>query len=112
MEVANFVAPEHLELMASEAESLVRKVRHAGAVFTGTYAPAVVGDYVAGVNHVLPTTRTARFSSALRVSDFQKFTHVVSMGEEALARLAPHIRALAEVEGLDAHGKSVDMRMR
>ena len=77
MDVANAIAPEHLELMCDDAELLVPLVRHAGAVFVGADAPAVIGDYVAGVNHVLPTGGTARFASALRVADFQKHVHVV-----------------------------------
>src|SRR5581483_2706536 len=81
MEVANIVAPEHLELMNADPAALVPLVRHAGAVFCGHFAPAAVGDYVAGVNHVLPTARTARFSSALRVANFQKHLHVVGLDE-------------------------------
>src|SRR4030095_378687 len=85
-------------------------VRNAGAVFCGPYAPAPVGDYVAGVNHVLPTARTARFASALRVADFQKHIHVVTVGRDALAKLAPHVRAFAAVEGLETHGLTVEVR--
>ena len=108
--VANAVAPEHLELMVEGAEALLPLVRHAGAVFLGPYAPASVGDYVAGPNHVLPTARTARFSSALRVDDFRTHIHAVSLGAAALARLAPHVVALAEAEGLVAHAESVRRR--
>lgn len=111
MAVSNVVAPEHLQLMTADPESLVPLVRNAGAVFCGHYAPAPVGDYVAGPNHVLPTARTARFSSALRVSSFQKHLHVVSLDAATLTRIAPHVRAFAEVEGLEAHGRSVAMRM-
>jgi len=110
MVVANTVAPEHLQLMNADPEALVPLVRNAGAVFTGHFAPAPVGDYVAGVNHVLPTARTARFSSALRVDDFLKHLHVVSLDEAALARVTPYVAAFAEVEGLDAHGRSVRVR--
>jgi histidinol dehydrogenase len=108
--VANAVAPEHLELMTADPEALVPLVRNAGAVFCGPWAPAVVGDYVAGVNHVLPTARTARFASALRVADFQKHVHVVSLDEQAFARVAPHVQAFADVEGLQAHGRSAAIR--
>jgi histidinol dehydrogenase len=108
--VANAIAPEHLELMCADAELLVPLVRHAGAVFVGADAPAVVGDYVAGVNHVLPTAGTARFSSALRVDDFQKHVHVVTMMPGALERVAPFVRALAEREGLAAHAEAVRLR--
>jgi len=108
--VANTIAPEHLELITADPESLVPLVHNAGAVFCGPWAPAVVGDYVAGVNHVLPTARTARFASALRVADFQKHLHVVSLDEHAFARVAPHVRAFADIEGLPAHGRSVTIR--
>lgn len=110
MAVSNFVAPEHLQLMNADPESLVPLVRHAGAVFTGHFAPAPVGDYVAGVNHVLPTARTARFSSSLRVSNFTKHLHVVSLDEAALARVAPYVASFAETEGLEAHAHSVRIR--
>lgn len=108
--VANAIAPEHLELVTSDPEALVPLVRNAGAVFCGRWAPAVIGDYVAGVNHVLPTGRTARFASALRVDDFVKHIHVVSLDEATLRRVAPHVRAFAEVEGLAEHGRSVALR--
>jgi histidinol dehydrogenase len=110
MAVANVVAPEHLELMNTDPVALVPLVRHAGAVFCGHFAPAAVGDYVAGVNHVLPTARTARFSSALRVGNFMKHVHVVGLDEAALARVAPYVASFAEVEGLEAHALSVRMR--
>ena len=110
MEVANAIAPEHLELMTADPESLVPLVRHAGAVFCGAFAPASVGDYMAGPSHVLPTYGSARFSGALRVDDFVKATHVVSLDEPTLARLAPHVAAIAEAEGLPAHAESVRVR--
>jgi histidinol dehydrogenase len=110
VEVANVIAPEHLQLLCADAEALVPLVRNAGAVFCGAYAPAAVGDYVAGVNHVLPTARTARFASALRVDDFQKHIHVVTVGADALTKLAPHVQAFAAVEGLETHGLTVEVR--
>jgi histidinol dehydrogenase len=110
MEVVNHVATEHLELMTADPESLVPLVRSAGAVFVGPWAPASVGDYVAGPNHVLPTARSARFSSALRVDDFCKHLHVVSLDREALAGLAPHVVAMANAEGLGAPAASVELR--
>jgi histidinol dehydrogenase len=110
LEVANLVAPEHLELMVDGAESLVPLVRNAGAVFVGPFAPASVGDYLAGPSHVLPTDGTARFASALTVDDFVRHVHVVSLDGEALAAVAPHVAALAEAEGLPAHAASVRMR--
>jgi histidinol dehydrogenase len=108
--VANAIAPEHLELMNEDPESLVAQVRHAGAVFTGPYAPASVGDYIAGPSHVLPTYGSARFAGALRVDDFQKLVHVVSLDQTALGRVAPHVAAIADAEGLAAHAESVRLR--
>ncbi|MDE3085642.1 MAG: histidinol dehydrogenase [Acidobacteriota bacterium] len=109
--VANEVAPEHLELLVPGAEALLPLVRRAGAVFLGPLAPASIGDYVAGPNHVLPTARTARFASALRVDDFRTHVHAVSLEPEALSRLAPAVVALAEAEGLPAHAESVRRRV-
>ncbi|HZU72283.1 MAG TPA: histidinol dehydrogenase, partial [Acidimicrobiales bacterium] len=110
MAVANAIAPEHLELMTSDPEALLAMVRSAGAVFTGVFAPASVGDYLAGPNHVLPTYGSARFASALRVDDFLKHIHVVSLEAAALEKVAPHVEAIAEAEGLSAHAASVRMR--
>lgn len=109
--VANAIAPEHLQLMSADPEALLPMVRHAGAVFTGGYAPASVGDYIAGPSHVLPTYGSARFAGALRVDDFIKHVHVVSLDEATLARVGPHIVALAEAEGLHAHAESVRLRV-
>ena len=108
--VANLIAPEHLQLMSADPEMLVPLVRSAGAVFCGWYAPASVGDYVAGPSHVLPTFGSARFAGALRVDDFLKELHVVSVDEATLARLAPHVAAIAEAEGLVHHAESVRLR--
>jgi len=110
MAVANAVAAEHLELLNDDPESLVPLLRSAGAVFLGLWAPASLGDYAAGPNHVLPTARSARFGSALRVDDFCKFIHLVDVQRSALERLAPHVAAMAESEGLAAHADSVLMR--
>jgi histidinol dehydrogenase len=108
--VANAIAPEHLELLVDDADDLLPSVRHAGAVFCGPLAPASIGDYLAGANHVLPTYGSARFSGALRVDDFCKHVHVVSVGETGLAQVGPHVEALATYEGLPAHAASVRMR--
>jgi histidinol dehydrogenase len=108
--VTNVIAPEHLELHTADPDALVPKVRNAGAVFCGPETPAVVGDYVAGVNHVLPTGRTARFASALRVDTFRKHIHIVHADRAALERVAPHVVALAGAEGLPEHARSVTMR--
>ncbi|GAC1533592.1 MAG: histidinol dehydrogenase [Acidimicrobiales bacterium] len=110
MAVANLIAPEHLELMTDSSEDLLALVRHAGAVFCGSYAPASVGDYLAGPNHVLPTYGSARFAGALRVDDFVKHIHVVSMDQQAMSQLAPHVAVLAEAEGLGTHARSARMR--
>ncbi|MGH9208172.1 MAG: histidinol dehydrogenase, partial [Acidimicrobiales bacterium] len=91
-------------------ESLVPLVRNAGAVFLGPFAPASVGDYLAGPSHVLPTNGSARFASALRVGDFKKEIHVISLDGDALARRAPDVAVLADAEGLAAHAASVWMR--
>ena len=110
MEVANAIAPEHLELMNADPEPLVPLVQNAGAVFVGAHAPASVGDYVAGPSHVLPTNGSARFAEALGVHDFLKTVHVVSVSAEGLERLGPHVEVLAHAEGLAAHAESVRLR--
>ena len=109
--VSNTIAPEHLELMTEDPQALVPLVRHAGAVFCGPWAPASVGDYLAGPSHVLPTDGTARFGSALTVSDFQKDVHVITLDRPALAAAASTVAALADAEGLAAHAESVRRRV-
>ncbi|MBV9661646.1 MAG: histidinol dehydrogenase [Acidimicrobiales bacterium] len=111
MAVANAVVAEHLELMTADPEALVPDVRSAGAVFLGPWAPASAGDYAAGPNHVLPTARSARFGSALRVADFCRYIHVVDMDRSGLERLAPTVIAMAESEGLAAHAESIRLRL-
>jgi histidinol dehydrogenase len=108
--VANVVAPEHLEILTHDPRSLLGQVTSAGAVFLGTNSPASVGDYLAGPNHVLPTNRTARFASALRVDDFRRHLHAVTVSEKALELLGPYVVTLAETEGLPAHADSVRLR--
>ncbi len=108
--VANVVAPEHLELLFDGAEDALDGVPSAGAVFLGRNAPASVGDYLAGPNHVLPTNRTARFASPLRVDDFRRHLHAVSLDRAALDLLGPAVVTLAETEGLSAHAESVRAR--
>ena len=109
--IANRIAAEHLELACEDAEAMAKKVRNAGAIFIGRYTPEVIGDYVGGSNHVLPTARSARFSSGLSVLDFVKRTSLLQLGPEQLRALGPAAIALAEAEGLDAHGKSVSIRL-
>ena len=111
LEVVNEIAPEHLELMVADPEALLPMVRNAGAVFCGPWAPASLGDYAAGPNHVLPTDGTARFAGALSVRDFLKSMHIVTADGPGLRRLAPHVIALAEAEGLTAHADSVRLRL-
>lgn len=108
--VADVVAPEHLEILVDEPESLLPLIHSAGAVFLGVGSPASVGDYLAGPNHVLPTNRTARFASALRVDDFRRHIHAVTVSEQALSDLGPYVVTLAETEGLPAHAQSVRLR--
>jgi histidinol dehydrogenase len=112
VELANALAPEHLELQVSDPERLLPAVRHAGAVFLGRYSPEVVGDYLAGPSHVLPTAGTARFASPLGVEDFVKRFSVVSFSERGLSAARLHLRSLARVEGLDGHARSADVRSR
>jgi histidinol dehydrogenase len=105
------IAPEHLEIVADDGEALAARIRNAGAIFIGAYTPEAIGDYVAGSNHVLPTARSARFSSGLGVLDFMKRTSILKCGPEQLASLGPAAIALGEAEGLGAHARSVAIRL-
>ncbi len=105
------LAPEHLEIEAADAEALAAKVRNAGAIFLGAYTPEAIGDYVGGSNHVLPTARSARFTSGLGVLDFMKRTSLLKCGPEQLRALGPAAIALGEAEGLTAHARSVAIRL-
>lgn len=105
------LAPEHLEIMTADPDRLAGKIRNAGAIFIGGHTPEAIGDYVGGPNHVLPTARSARFSSGLGVVDFMKRTSLLKCGPEALWALAPAATRLAEAEGLQAHGRSVTIRL-
>jgi histidinol dehydrogenase len=111
VELANGLAPEHLELQVADPEGLLGRVRHAGAVFLGRHTPEVVGDYVAGPNHVLPTGGTARFSSALSTEDFVTRLSVIEYSAEGLAEAGPHLGELSRVEGLDGHGAAAAIRI-
>ncbi|HEX4767554.1 MAG TPA: histidinol dehydrogenase [Lichenihabitans sp.] len=104
------LAPEHLEIVAHEAEALAGRIRNAGAIFLGAHTPEAIGDYVGGSNHVLPTARSARFASGLGVLDFMKRTSILKCGPEALAALGPAAIALGEAEGLEAHARSIALR--
>ncbi len=105
------IAPEHLELAIDRPEDLAKRVRHAGAIFLGRYTPEAIGDYVAGPSHVLPTYRTARFSSGLSTLDFLKRTSIIACGAAELAKIGPDAAVLAEAEGLHAHSLSVRLRL-
>ena len=105
------VAPEHLEIATDDPEALLAQVKNAGAIFLGRHTPEVIGDYVAGSNHVLPTARSARFSSGLGVLDFMKRSSILKLTAESLAELAPAAVTLAKAEGLEAHARSVQIRL-
>lgn len=110
--LANALAAEHVELAVAEPTPFLDGIRHAGSVFIGRMAPEAVGDYVAGPNHVLPTGRRARFSSGLSVLDFMKRTSFIELGADALAAIGPAAVALAHAEGLEAHARSIELRLK
>jgi histidinol dehydrogenase len=112
VEIANRVAPEHLELSVSDPEALLTKIRHAGAIFMGCNTAEALGDYCAGPNHVLPTARTARFSSPLGVYDFQKRSSMIMCSDESVSSLAGTASILARGEGLTAHARSAEFRIK
>jgi histidinol dehydrogenase len=110
-ELANAIAAEHLEIMTTDPEALSAKIRNAGAIFLGPHTPEAIGDYVGGSNHVLPTARSARFSSGLGVLDFMKRTSILKCGPDQLRALGPAAMTLGKAEGLDAHARSVGLRL-
>jgi len=112
IDLANRIAPEHLELSLSNARSVVKGVKHAGAVFLGAYTPEAIGDYMAGPNHILPTAGTARFSSPLGVEDFLKRINLMSFTQSGLKRFEKDVKRFAEWEGLDGHYQAVQVRVR
>ena len=109
--VAETVAPEHLQLMTEESESMADKIRNAGAVFCGQWSPATLGDYIAGPSHVLPTAGTARFAGALGITDFVKDVHVITASEETIEKVGEHVVVLSSTEGLEAHSESIRLRL-
>jgi histidinol dehydrogenase len=109
--LANAIAAEHLEIMTADAEDFSKQIRNAGAIFVGHHTPEAIGDYVGGSNHVLPTARSARFSSGLGVLDFMKRTSILKCGPEQLRALGPAAMTLGKAEGLEAHSRSVGMRL-
>jgi histidinol dehydrogenase len=110
-ELVNQLAPEHLELAVADPDGLAEKIRHAGAIFLGRHTPEAIGDYIAGPNHVLPTARAARYASGLSVLDFMKRSSLVKCDADALAAIGPAAVKLAEEEGLQAHGRSIAIRL-
>ena len=110
--ISNRIAPEHLELCVSDPDNLMGKISHAGAIFLGHWTPEAVGDYVTGPNHVLPTARSARFSSGLSVVDFMKRTTLAKVSRDALLKIGPPAATLAESEGLECHGLSISERLK
>ena len=112
IEVANYIAPEHLELSIDNADERAKQIRHAGAIFMGRYTAEALGDYCAGPNHVLPTSRTARFSSPLGVYDFQKRSSLINCSDEGASELAKTASVLAHGEGLTAHARSAEFRIK
>ena len=109
--LADAIAAEHLEIATADPDALLKKVRHAGAIFLGRHTPEAMGDYIAGPNHVLPTSRTARFSSGLSVLDFMKRTTLLGLDAKSMAAIGPDALVLAEAEGLEAHARSIAARL-
>lgn len=112
VEIANRIAPEHLQILTNDPMSIAKKVRHAGAIFLGPYSPTALGDYAAGPSHVLPTLGTAKFFSGLCLSDFMKTSHVISYSKKALERVCEPLQAVAHIEGLTKHADSVNVRFK
>ncbi|MDB2579557.1 histidinol dehydrogenase, partial [Tateyamaria sp.] len=111
-QLSDRIAPEHLELCVAEPKTLSANITHAGAIFLGQWTPEAIGDYISGPNHVLPTARSARFSSGLSVMDFVKRTTLAEMSPDALRAIGPGAERLAASESLEAHGLSVTARLR
>jgi histidinol dehydrogenase len=112
IEVANLIAPEHLELSMEDAQQWAKKIRHAGAIFMGRFTAEAIGDYCAGPNHVLPTSGTARFSSPLGVYDFQKRSSLIGCSHDGASELGKTASVLAHGEGLTAHARSAEYRIK
>ena len=111
-EIANKISPEHLEISTESPQTLAARIRHAGAIFMGRYSSEALGDYCAGPNHVLPTSRTARFSSPLGVYDFQKRSSLIQVSHEGAQKLGALASTLAHGEGLPAHAASAEYRLK
>ena len=111
-ELINKIAPEHLELAIEDPDVLAKEVRHAGAIFLGRFSPEAIGDYIAGPSHVLPTSGAARFSSGLSTSDFLKRTSLIGCDSKSLIEIGPSVVAMAQAESLEAHARSIALRLR
>ena len=112
VEIANRIAPEHLQILTNNPVSIAKNIRHAGAIFLGPYSPTALGDYAAGPSHVLPTLGTARFFSGLCLSDFMKTSHVISYSKKALEKVREPLQTVANIEGLVKHADSVNVRFK
>ena len=110
IDIINYVAPEHLELAIDKPEQYAKKIKNAGAIFMGRFVPEAIGDYVAGPNHVLPTSRTARFSSGLSTIDYMTRTSLINCSKKSLKNIAPAAIKIAQSEGLYAHALSMSIR--
>jgi len=111
-EAVNIIAPEHLELALEDPDAMLPKIKHAGAIFLGHFVPEALGDYMAGPNHVLPTNRTARFSSPLGVYDFQKRSSVIRSTPQGVAAIGAEAAHLAHREGLQCHALTLELRLQ
>ena len=112
LDIINFVAPEHLELAIDKPDVYVKNIKNAGAIFMGRFAPEAIGDYIAGPNHVLPTSRTARFASGLSTMDYMKRTSLIKCDKKSISNIAPSAIKIAESEGLYAHALSMSLRLK
>ena len=112
VEIANQIAPEHLQIMTSDAVSIAKQIKHAGAIFLGPYSPTALGDYAAGPSHVLPTMGTARFFSGLSLSSFTKASHIIAYSKKALEKVREPLEKVANLESMAKHAESVNVRFK
>ncbi|HQL42105.1 MAG TPA: histidinol dehydrogenase, partial [Candidatus Omnitrophota bacterium] len=112
IDVANKIAPEHLQILSNNAVSIASRIKHAGAIFLGPFSPTAVGDYIAGPSHVLPTMGTARFFSGICLSDFTKTSHIICYSKKALERIRDPLEKVALLEGLKKHNDSIQIRFQ
>ena len=110
--VVNLIAPEHLEINLKNSKNIIKKIKNAGSIFIGKFSPEAIGDYIAGPNHVLPTSGSAKFSSGLSVSDFLKRHSLIKITKSGIERLGPSVINLAQHENLDGHANSIKIRLK